>query len=148
MQDQAAQRHSLWISRRTRTAFSSSADTSWHGSRGCGLNYRRSFLSPLCVRGPMARVDYDDQLATSVSNDSVHFLLKHLLTIRHRNNATDPSALPLACPQPSSSENSATTDEDCLSMIIFVPAAAALGKTPAMMWYEHLRLEVSVPNSS
>ncbi|KAI5119949.1 hypothetical protein M0805_002138 [Coniferiporia weirii] len=50
------------------------------------------------------------------------------------NGQKDPSALPLACPQPSSSENSADTSEDCLSMILHVPAAAAMGKVPAMMW--------------
>ncbi|KAH8117062.1 alpha/beta-hydrolase [Phellopilus nigrolimitatus] len=50
------------------------------------------------------------------------------------NNATDPSALPLACPQPASAENNAGTDEDCLSMILYVPDAAALGKVPSLMW--------------
>ncbi|EJD02246.1 alpha/beta-hydrolase [Fomitiporia mediterranea MF3/22] len=51
------------------------------------------------------------------------------------NGATDPSALPLACPQPQSDENSSNTDEDCLSMILYVPAIAATSKVPAMMWY-------------
>ena len=52
-----------------------------------------------------------------------------------RNYSTDPSALPLACPQPSTAVNSQDTSEDCLSMLIYVPSTAAQGKIPALMWY-------------
>lgn len=63
----------------------------------------------------------------------MHDLTETLL--RRRNNFTDPSALPLACPQPSNAVNSQGTSEDCLSMLIFVPSSAAQGKIPALMWY-------------
>ncbi|KAL5489975.1 hypothetical protein ACEPAI_4808 [Sanghuangporus weigelae] len=48
------------------------------------------------------------------------------------NNLTDPTATPRACPQPSSSENSADTDEDCLNMILYVPISDT--NMPTMMW--------------
>ncbi|EJD02233.1 alpha/beta-hydrolase [Fomitiporia mediterranea MF3/22] len=48
------------------------------------------------------------------------------------NNLTDPSATPRACPQIPSSENSADTDEDCLSMILYVPTSGT--DMPTMMW--------------
>ncbi|KAL5532815.1 hypothetical protein ACEPAF_4589 [Sanghuangporus sanghuang] len=48
------------------------------------------------------------------------------------NNLTDPTATPRACPQPSSSENSADTDEDCLNMILYVPVSGT--DMPTMVW--------------
>ena len=41
--------------------------------------------------------------------------------------------MPLACPQPSSDENSAATSEDCLSMVLYVPTSGM--SMPTMMWY-------------
>ncbi|KZT26637.1 alpha/beta-hydrolase [Neolentinus lepideus HHB14362 ss-1] len=49
------------------------------------------------------------------------------------NGATDPSALPLACPQPDVDDSAFS--EDCLSMILYVPTNIAAGSNvPTMMW--------------
>lgn len=68
-------------------------------------------------------------------SDFYVLLLNEVLMIQTcSNNATRPSALPFACPQPSSAENSADTDEDCLSMILYVPSAAVWSTVPTLMW--------------
>ncbi|TDL24934.1 alpha/beta-hydrolase [Rickenella mellea] len=50
------------------------------------------------------------------------------------NGASDPAALPHACPQDSSVENSQPTSEDCLSVILYVPPVAATKNVPTMLW--------------
>lgn len=47
---------------------------------------------------------------------------------------TDPSALPLACPQPGFDSSSST--EDCLSIILYVPSSPAPSSSlPTLLWY-------------
>lgn len=49
------------------------------------------------------------------------------------NGATDPSALPLSCPQPGVDDSAFS--EDCLSMMIYVPSSVRLGSNvPTMLW--------------
>lgn len=52
----------------------------------------------------------------------------------HRNNISDPSALPLACPQ--AGMDASKYSEDCLSMIVHVPKAVKIGSNvPTMVWF-------------
>ncbi|KDQ61117.1 hypothetical protein JAAARDRAFT_32121 [Jaapia argillacea MUCL 33604] len=48
------------------------------------------------------------------------------------NNATDVTALPLACPQPGLDDSSFS--EDCLSMILYVPNNLPTTPVPTLMW--------------
>ncbi|TFK54644.1 alpha/beta-hydrolase [Heliocybe sulcata] len=49
------------------------------------------------------------------------------------NGASDPSALPLSCPQPNVDDSAFS--EDCLSMILYVPSNIKAGSNvPTMMW--------------
>ncbi|EMD38209.1 hypothetical protein CERSUDRAFT_113358 [Gelatoporia subvermispora B] len=49
------------------------------------------------------------------------------------NGATDPTALPLTCPQNTTADS--TMSEDCLSMILYVPSSVKPGSNaPALLW--------------
>jgi hypothetical protein len=61
-------------------------------------------------------------------------LYHFIIFIPVRNGISNPTALPLACPQPNLNQSS--YEEDCLSMILYVPATTATGRLSTLMWLE------------
>lgn len=111
-----------------------------------------TFASPVSSHNVVARAGSVVNISTAVGSatgvvdsSAVRFPVKYASADRWQpsvmssswilpDNSTDPTAMPLACPQPASSENSAATSEDCLSMVLYVPTTAASTKFSTMVW--------------
>ncbi|KAL5490045.1 hypothetical protein ACEPAI_4878 [Sanghuangporus weigelae] len=106
----------------------------------CGNNFQGLGRGTVTISTPVG-----DATGSADSSAAARFAVRYATTTRWQesvmatkwelpNGATDPSALPLACPQTSNDLVTTGQSEDCLSMILYVPAAAAVSKVPAMMW--------------
>ena len=60
-------------------------------------------------------------------------LMSLLNLLWYSNNSSDPTALPLACPQ--STLDPSEFSEDCLSMLLYAPTTATSSKRPVFFWF-------------
>lgn len=82
----------------------------------------------------MAAIEDFNYMGASVSLQVYELHPDSKLISFHSNGSSDPSALPLACPQAGMADSSMS--EDCLSMVLYVPDSVNIGSgAPTLMWY-------------
>ncbi|KAK7040934.1 hypothetical protein VNI00_009530 [Paramarasmius palmivorus] len=115
------------------------------GDVWCQIPFLKHFI--ICPRAPVDGLSIQTPLGTaqgSFASGVNRFAVKYASADRWApstlvsswqlpNNASDPTALPLACPQVNM--DSSSYSEDCLSMMLYVPPNLNPGsKAPVMVW--------------
>jgi hypothetical protein len=93
--------------------------------------WRYPLCSQICLCRKVVSVHRRPPMGAAVSLVSCQL---HLYPCTFRNNSTNPTALPLPCPQPDM-DSPEPYSEDCLSMLLYVPNSInPIRQGPMMVW--------------